>query len=101
MTQTIVSVVVFLALLAIVPLAIRWFQKRSLSATSSSSSVSKIVSALAVGPQQRVVTVEVGPQGSRTQLVLGVTTHSVTCLHSFALDESPDPMPSNLTNPSI
>jgi flagellar protein FliO/FliZ len=101
MTQTIVSVVVFLALLATVPLAIRWFQKRALSATSSPTSVSKIVSALAVGPQQRVVTVEVGPQGSRTQLVLGVTAHSVTCLHSFALDEPPDAMPSNLTNPII
>lgn len=101
MTQTIVSVVVFLALLAFVPLAIRWFQKRTFSATSSSTPVAKIVSALAVGPQQRVVTVEVGPQGSRTQLVLGVTAHSVTCLHSFALDESPDAMPGNLTSPII
>ena len=101
MTQTIVSVVVFRALLAIVPLAIRWFQRRALSTTSSSSSVSKIVSALAVGPQQRVVTVEVGPQGSRTQLVLGVTAHSVTCLHTFALDESPEAMPAKLINPVI
>jgi len=82
MTQTIVSVVVFLVLLALLPLGIRWIQRRS-PGGASMGAASKIVSTLAVGPQQRVVTVEVGPEGARTCLVLGVTAQNITCLHSM------------------
>lgn len=46
---------------------------------------SRVVAAVAVGPQQRVVTVEVGPANARTQLVLGVSAQQITCLHVLAL----------------
>ncbi len=82
MTQTIVSVVLFLVVLALLPLAIRWYQQRA-PGGASPSAASRIVSTVAVGPQQRVVTLEVGPEGSRTWLVLGVTAQNITCLHSM------------------
>jgi flagellar protein FliO/FliZ len=59
MTQAIISVVAFVLLLAMAPWAVR-----------------------ALKPQQRVVTVEVGPESARTWLVLGVTTQTITNLHS-------------------
>ena len=89
MTQTIVSVAVFLVLLALLPFGIRWIQRRA-PGGSSISAASKIVSAIAVGPHQRVVTVEVGPEGERTWLVLGVTAQTITCLHSVAVSKAQD-----------
>jgi flagellar protein FliO/FliZ len=80
MTQTIVSVVLFLVILALLPLAIRWYQQRA-PGGAAATAASRIVSTLAVGPQQRVITVEVGPEGARTWLVLGVTPQSISCLH--------------------
>jgi flagellar protein FliO/FliZ len=90
MTQTIFSVVAFLVLLALLPLWIRWIQRRTPGGTTASGA-SKIVSAVAVGPHQRVVTVEVGPEGARTWLVLGVTAQAVTCLHSVAVGQMREP----------
>jgi len=83
MTQTIVSVAVFLVLLALLPLGIRWLQRRA-PGGSITTGASRIVSAIAVGPHQRVVTVEVGPEEARTWLVLGVTAQNITCLHVTA-----------------
>lgn len=87
MTQTIFAVVVFLVLLALLPLAIRWFQRRT-PGGAAATAASRIVSTLAVGPQQRVVTIEVGPEGERTWLVLGVTTQQISCLHSMPVASS-------------
>lgn len=88
MTQTIIPVAVFLLLLALLPLGIRWFQRRSAGTAAAATSAPRIVSALAVGTHQRVVTVEVGPEGARTWLVLGVTAQSITCLHSAAVSRA-------------
>jgi len=90
MTQTIISVAVFLVLLALLPVGIRWMQRR-IPGGSSAAAASKIVSAIAVGPHQRVVTVEIGPDGARTWLVLGVTAQNITCLHSVAVSQAQDP----------
>ena len=84
MTQTIVSVVLFLVILALLPLAIRWYQQRA-PGNAPAAAASRIVSTVAVGPQQRVVTIEVGPEGARTWLVLGVTSQNISCLHSVPL----------------
>ncbi|HBH39944.1 MAG TPA: flagellar biosynthesis protein flio [Curvibacter sp.] len=87
MTQTIVSVVLFLVILALLPLAIRWYQQR-VPGNTPPAAASRIVSTVAVGPQQRVVTIEVGPEGARTWLVLGVTTQNISCLHSVPVAAS-------------
>jgi len=83
MTQSLLSVVVFIALLAMVPWAIRWAKQRNGSLPGNlPGSGSRFVSALGVGPTQRVVTVEVGPPEARVWLVLGVTAQQITRLHS-------------------
>ena len=82
MTQTLLSVVFFVVLLALVPLALRWVQRRSASGVAGLSAASRVISAVAVGPHQRVVTVEVGPEDARIWLTLGVTAQTITCLHS-------------------
>jgi len=48
-----------------------------------------VLSAVAVGPHQRVVTLEVGPAHDRVCLVLGVTAQSISCLHSTPADARP------------
>lgn len=81
MTQTLLIVVLFVAAMAALPWLIRRLQQRQSGPFSAAAGVSKVMSAVAVGPQQRVVTVEVGPEHQRTVLVLGVTAQQISCLH--------------------
>ena len=83
MSQTIAAVAVFVVLLALLPAAIKWMQGRSVGGLPAAGLGTKVISAVAVGPQQRVVTIEVGPPDARTCLVLGVTAQSISCLHDF------------------
>ena len=81
MTQALASVILFVVLLALLPAAVRWLQRRR-GALGEAATGMRLLSAVAVGPQQKVVTVEVGPEGGRTWLVLGVTAQQISCLHS-------------------
>jgi flagellar protein FliO/FliZ len=45
----------------------------------------KVMNALPLGPQQRVVTVQVGEGQDRVCLVLGVTPGGISALHQMAL----------------
>ena len=81
MLQAWFPIVLLLLVLGLLPLALKWLQKRVSGIHDASVGANRIVSAVGVGPQQRVVTVEVGPQGHRTWLTLGVTPQSITCLH--------------------
>lgn len=90
MTQSFVTVGLFIALMLMLPLLLRWLQRQRngvLSATALPGG-SRLVSAVALGPQQRVVTVEVGPQDARTWLVLGVTGQSIICLHALPAERA-------------
>ena len=93
MTQTLISVGLFVVLLALAPLALKWVQRRAAGGAAGITSSSRVVSAVAVGPHQRVVTVEVGPEGGRVWLTLGVTAQAITCLHSVALEAPTQPSP--------
>ncbi len=81
MTQTLVIVVLFVGAMACLPWLIKRLQQRHAGGGLPAGAASRVLSAVAVGPQQRVVTVEVGPEGARTWLVLGVTAQQVSCLH--------------------
>lgn len=81
MTQQLLWVGVFLALLAALPWLLRWVRTRAATAAGAGDSQSRFVSAVAVGPQQRVVTVEVGPAHDRIWLTVGVTGQSMVLLH--------------------
>src|ERR1700748_3234122 len=94
MQQALGLVALFVVLLALLPAGIRWLQRRSgLLGLPAMGPASKVVSAVAVGPTQRVVTVEVGPENARVWLVLGVTSQSVTCLHSVPVGGPVPPPP--------
>jgi len=86
MTESLFSVGVFLAVLACLPWALKWFKQRYAVGAAEAGGQLRFISALAVGPQQRVVTVEVGPEGRRVWLTLGVSANGVTCLHSMEAD---------------
>ena len=85
MTQTLLSVGLFVLLLAAVPLGIKWIQRRATGSASTAGNLS-VVSVVAVGPHQRVVTVEAGPEGARVWLTLGVTAQAITPLHVAAIE---------------
>jgi flagellar protein FliO/FliZ len=75
------AIVLVVLVLALIPVGLKWLQRYVGTKGLGSTSTTRIVSAVGVGPNQRVVTVEIGPEGDRTWLTLGVTTHSITCLH--------------------
>ncbi|SDM66688.1 flagellar protein FliO/FliZ [Oryzisolibacter propanilivorax] len=82
MTQTLLIVVLFVAALCALPWLIRRLQARQVGLLpGGAGAASRVLSAVAVGPQQRVVTVEVGPAHQRAVLVLGVTAQQINCLH--------------------
>ncbi|HQQ71224.1 MAG TPA: flagellar biosynthetic protein FliO [Alicycliphilus sp.] len=81
MTQTLLLVVLMIAALAALPWLIRRLQQQRAGLQGQAGTMSRVLSAVAVGPQQRVVTVEVGSPQQRTVLVLGVTAQQINCLH--------------------
>jgi flagellar protein FliO/FliZ len=80
-TQQLLWVGLFLALLAALPWLLRWIRARASNTLGASEAQSRFISAVAVGPQQRVVTVEVGPSHERVWLTVGVTGQSMVLLH--------------------
>ena len=89
MSQAWVLVLVSVAVLALIPVSLKWLQRRMGAGGLGATTSIRIISAVAVGPHQRVVTVEVGPEGARTWLTLGVTGQSITCLHTTAVVPAP------------
>jgi len=83
MWQSIGPLALLVGLLALLPWGLRWLQRLQRGKAGGVWLSSDLISSVAVGPQQRVVTVEVGPPHARTWLVLGVTAQQVTCLQSF------------------
>jgi len=75
--------VLAMAVLAAIPFGLKWLQRRIGGGVTGTGVASKVISAVAVGPHQRVVTVEVGPQDARVWLTLGVTAQTITCLHTM------------------
>jgi flagellar protein FliO/FliZ len=81
LTQPLWSVLVFLGCMAMLPFIVRRWQRAKTLNTGGVESLPKVISAVAVGPQQRVVTIEFGPEGGRTRMLLGVTPQHISCLH--------------------
>ncbi|WP_180124686.1 flagellar biosynthetic protein FliO [Rhodoferax sp. BLA1] len=76
--------VLAVAVLASIPFGLKWLQRRMGVGAVGGVVSAKVISAVAVGPHQRVVTVEVGPLDARVWLTLGVTAQAITCLHTSA-----------------
>ena len=67
--------------MAALPWGLRRWQQRNQMARGVVQAQIQVLGALAVGPGQRIVTVQVQRNEQTTCLVLGVTAHSIQCLH--------------------
>lgn len=79
--QTIAVLVLFVALIAVLPWLLRRWQQRQMQARGEQGVQTQLLSTMALSPGQRVVVVEVGQGAQRTRLVLGVTAQNIQCLH--------------------
>jgi len=80
MSQSLLPILWFLAILALIPVAL-WLLKRTPMAGAASSGQMRVVAALPLAPNQRVLAVEVGQGEDRRWLVLGVTGQNINTLH--------------------
>ncbi|MDQ2779341.1 MAG: flagellar biosynthetic protein FliO [Pseudomonadota bacterium] len=87
MQHGLMSLVWFVIVLGAIPLAL-WLLKRSgyagaAGASAAQAGVPRTVATLALSPQQRLMTVEVGQGEHRTWLVLGVSPQGIRTLHTL------------------
>ena len=81
-TDFIGPVFAFVAVLALIPAAL-WLLKRTPLGGQSGGAPMRLVGALPLSPNQRLVTVEVGQGDDRRWLVLGVSPAGISTLHSL------------------
>ena len=72
----------FVLILALIPVAL-WLLKRTPLGAAASSGPVRLVGALPLAANQRIVTVEVGAGDDRRWLVLGVTPAGIHTLHTL------------------
>jgi len=80
----------FAAIVALIPLAL-WLLKRTPVGGLAAHGVLRSVAVLPLSPSQRIVTVEVGRGAERRWLGLGVSTQSITTLHTMEPQAEPPP----------
>jgi flagellar protein FliO/FliZ len=83
----------FLAILALIPLALRLLKRTPMGGAAAAGAGLRSVGALALSPSQRIVTVEVGHGDDRRWLVLGVTPTNISTLYSIAPFDQPAGLP--------
>jgi flagellar protein FliO/FliZ len=86
-SQGLSSLLWFIAILALIPLALWLFKRSPVGARFGGGAglgAMRTVASLSLSPNQRVVTIEVGQGEERRWLVLGVTSGSINTLHSMA-----------------
>ncbi len=74
-----------LLIMGLLAWALNWLKKRQAPAGSGQGAELRLVSQLMLGPQQRVVVVEVNGPNGPVQLTLGVTPQHVRTLHTQTL----------------
>jgi flagellar protein FliO/FliZ len=85
------AVLWFVAVLAMIPLAL-WLLKRTpLGAGSGVPGSPRTVAVLPLSPQQKLVTVEVGQGEERLWLVLGVSAQGIQNLHTMVAQTPASP----------
>ncbi|MFM2342504.1 MAG: flagellar biosynthetic protein FliO [Pseudomonadota bacterium] len=93
----------WLALVLLSIPAVLWLLRRSgwggLGGAVSHGSPMRVLSQTPLGPQQRLVLVEIGEGASRCRLLLGVTAQQVSVLHQMPADE-PGPAPAGVAAPA-
>jgi flagellar protein FliO/FliZ len=72
----------FVLILALIP-AVLWLLKRTPLGGAGTAGLMRVVGALPLSPNQRIVTVEVGSGDERRWLVLGVSPAGIHTLHTL------------------
>lgn len=80
-TSSLLLVLAMIGALACLPWLLKRWQQRQQAARNVSGISAQVLASVAVGPSQRVVTLEVGQGMQKTCLVLGVTAQNIQCLH--------------------
>ncbi len=73
----------FALIIALIPAAL-WLLKRTPIGGAGTGGLMRVVAALPLAPNQRIVTVEVGSGDDRRWLVLGVSNAGIHTLHTLA-----------------
>lgn len=87
MWPTLLLVILFVAVMAALPWLVRRLQQKNLlprgmgMTRGASALPAQVLGTLAIGPQQRVLTVQLGEGEQAVRLVLGVTAQQIQCLH--------------------
>ena len=97
MLQNAIPALVLLALMVGIAFALRWARHRLPGAVGHSGPAMQVLATLSLGPQQRIVTVQVGQGDARFCLVLGISPGSVNALHQMPMpaglvDATPNPV---------
>ncbi|MEW6695584.1 MAG: flagellar biosynthetic protein FliO [Pseudomonadota bacterium] len=77
-----------LALLGLLAWGVQWLRRRT-QASGGDAAALRVVAQLMVGPQQRVVVVELDGPGGAVHLTLGVTPQHVRTLHVRPITAAP------------
>ncbi len=90
----------FVAVLALIPLAL-WLLKRTPLGGAAASGALRVVALLPLAPNQRIVTVEVGQGEDRRWLVLGVTPNGINTLHTLPAQSDAPMAPGRVTTAAL
>lgn len=90
------SLLWFAAIIVMIPMAL-WLLKRTPLGGAAAGSSLRSIAVLPLSTTQRLVTVEVGQGDQRRWLVLGITPHNITTLHTMepAADVAPELPPAS------
>ena len=88
MSSSLLPILWFIAILALIPVAL-WLLKRTPMGGAAAGGQMRVVAALPIAANQRLLTVEVGQGEDKRWLVIGVTGQSISTLHVMP----PQPMP--------
>ena len=80
-TSSLLVLLIMIGALAALPWLLKRWQQRQQVGKGAPQISAQVLASVAIGPGQRVVTVEVGQGAEKTCLVLGVTAHNIHCLH--------------------
>lgn len=91
MLQNAIPALLLLALMVGIAFALKWARGRLPGvAAHGNGPALRVLSSLSLGPQQRVVTVQVGQGDDRVCLVLGVAPGGVNALHQMPMPSEPE-----------
>ena len=99
MYQNAAPALALLALMVLVAWLLQRYRRHLPGVAAQTGPAMKVMGSLSLGPQQRMVTVQVGEGEDRLCLVLGVSPGSITALHQMPLPDHTPAITSSESQP--